>query len=261
MAATQIATDRQFTTTHVTGPEFEIAKVRRAYVLAVLNVPSTREPMEKAIGEVWSRLKKPVAKPAFNTVYIWKTRYLRSNNDIRSLLDFTCGKGNRTDRFPGPVKEICERSIDNKFLTLERCTIESTLNDAVLATKRENRLLPPDVALPLPTRRYITRLIQRLPTFEKYAARFGRDAARRHFRFTKGHHVTEHPLERAEIDHTPLDLYVVDDENSLPLGGRGSPPASTTIHNASLACTLASSRRATRQSRYALKTASGPRRI
>jgi putative transposase len=218
MAAAQIATDRKFTTTHVTGPEFEAAKVRRAYVLAVLNVPSTREPMEAAIGEVWNRLKKPEAKPAYNTVYIWKTRFLRSNHDIRSLVSFTRGKGNRTDRFPAPVKEICERSIDNKYLTLERGTIESTLNDAVLATKRENQLLPPDVALPLPTRRYISRLIQRLPLFEKYAARFGRDAARRHFRFTKGHHVTERPLERVEIDHTPLDLYVVDDENSLPLG-------------------------------------------
>jgi putative transposase len=40
----------------------------------------------------------------------------------------------------------------------------------------------------------------------------------RKFRSVLGHRVTDAPLERAEIDHTPLDLMVVDDDTCLPLG-------------------------------------------
>src|SRR5258708_3977252 len=54
--------------------------------------------------------------------------------------------------------------------------------------------------------------------FDIYAARFGRQAALTKFRSVKGHRITLAALERAEIDHTPLDLFVIDDYNLLPLG-------------------------------------------
>ena len=47
--------------------------------------------------------------------------------------------------------------------------------------------------LPIPTRRFITRLIADIPEFEKYSARYGHDAARKKFRSVKvasRHHCT-----------------------------------------------------------------------
>jgi putative transposase len=83
---------------------------------------------------------------------------------------------------------------------------------------KENELRPDSDKLPMPTRRLISRLIADIPEFEKYSTRYGHDAAVKQFRSVKGHRVVSAPLERAEIDHTHLDLFVVDDKTSLPLG-------------------------------------------
>jgi putative transposase len=34
----------------------------------------------------------------------------------------------------------------------------------------------------------------------------------------KGHLPAAHPLDVAEIDHTPMNLYVIDDSSLIPLG-------------------------------------------
>jgi putative transposase len=202
----------------ISSEKFEIAKHRRLYVLRVLNVPNSQEPLERAIAEVWEKIKTPVKKPSYATVYLWKRRYLESKGDIRTLVDNTNGKGNRDPRYPPEVLELCNRAIEAKFLRRERNTIQETLEDAIIRVKRENELRPNDMALPVPTRRLITRLIEKIPAFDKYSARYGSEAARKTYRSLKGHVVTEAPLQRAQIDHTILDLFVVDDETHLPLG-------------------------------------------
>jgi putative transposase len=70
----------------------------------------------------------------------------------------------------------------------------------------------------LPTRRLIRRLIDSIPAFDKHAARYGRLAANRLFRSKMKHLVTKKALESAEIDHTKLDLFVIDYESHIPLG-------------------------------------------
>jgi len=77
---------------------------------------------------------------------------------------------------------------------------------------------PADMTLPLPTRRLVKRLVEDIPAFDRYTARYGHDAAVRRFRSVEGHRVTREPLARAEIDHTYLDLFAIDDETLLPFG-------------------------------------------
>ena len=86
--------------------------------------------------------------------------------------------------------------------------------------KKENELRPAcdhaavtDAAPDHPDdREYILR------AFDKHAARYGHDSAVKAFRDVKGHSIAKAPLERAEIDHTLLDLMVVDDQTGIPLG-------------------------------------------
>src|ERR1035437_5707965 len=196
----------------------EIAKLRRAYVLAVLDVPNSRKQMEQAICDVWKRVKEPTKAPGWVSVYRWKNRFLQSKSDVRALIDNACSKGNRTSRYTSVVTSLCQEAISAKYLKRERNTIQETFEDALLRVMKENELRPDSDKVPMPTRRLITRLIAGIPEFEKYSARYGHDAALRKFRFVKGHRVTAAPLERAEIDHTHLDLFVVDDKTSLPLG-------------------------------------------
>jgi len=127
-------------------------------------------------------------------------------------------KGNRKSRYPTEVTEFVEKAIEDRYLKLERNTIQETLDYAIVLVATENRLRPQSAQLPLPTRRLVTSKIEAIPAFDRYAARHGRTAAVKRFRSVLQHRTTNAPLERVEIDHTPLDLMVIDDDSGLPLG-------------------------------------------
>jgi putative transposase len=203
-----------------TSPEqMELAKLRLHYVRAVLDTSNTAPAMEPLILDAWNECKQqPKSRPSWMSVYRWKKRYLEAGRDIRALVDNSFKKGNRKNRFPEVVTEMCNEAVEDKFLSLERGTIQDAHNEALLRINDENRLRPPDMPLPIPGRRFIKRIIDQIPAFDRYSARYGHDAALRRFRSANGHRIIEAPLERAEIDHTILDLFVVDERTSLPLG-------------------------------------------
>jgi putative transposase len=103
-----------------TSPEFELAKVRLSYVRAVLQVPNSQKPMEEAIRIVWDRIKLPEKRPSWTSVYQWRSRYMKKNQDIRALLDNSFNKGNRQSQFLDEVIEICHKSIEARYLSKER---------------------------------------------------------------------------------------------------------------------------------------------
>lgn len=201
------------------SPErWEMAKMRRAYVLAVLDLANSQPRFSMAITDVWAKLNLPRKAPSPISVYRWKKRYLESGRDIRSLVPRYANSGNRTKRYPAEVEEVVETAITQCYLKKERGTVQDTLDIAMLDVMRENKLRPSALQLPLPTRRLVKRLIARIPAFDRYAARYSRSAATNKFRSVQAHRTTQAPLERSEIDHTPLDLMVIDDHSGLPLG-------------------------------------------
>ena len=204
---------------HDTSEEqYESAKVRRAYALAVKDVPNTSAALIPAIKAVWERLKQSGRQPHWTTVYRWKVRLLGSGNDIAALVAADAQRGNRTRRFPPEVLHIVNEAIDHCYLTRERKTIQDTLDYALVRVLKENSLRPQAMKLPLPTRRTVQSAIAAISAFDRYVARFGHLAAVKRFRSVSAHRTTALPLERAEIDHTLLDLMVIDDTTSLPLG-------------------------------------------
>lgn len=205
-------------TVAMTEAELECVKMRRVYVLAVLALPNSRQPMKRAIFEAWEKLGRPGKQPSWTTIYRLKKRYLAAGNDIRALLDNHHKKGNRSERKPESLISIVKEAIAARYLTRERNSIQATLEDAKLRVHRHNKFLPESMALPMPTRRLIRRMISHIPADEKYTSRYGREAARKHFRGVLGQRLTQRPLERAEVDHTALDLFVIDDKTALPLG-------------------------------------------
>lgn len=198
--------------------EVEVAKIRRLYVKAVLTLSNTKVEFTPAIQEAWEALKAPSRPPHWTTVYRWKKRYLEAGENVFALANNTKRKGNRINRYPEETRVLVNRAIDDKYLRLERGTIQDTLDHALALVMAENRLRPQAAQLALPSRRQVTTLIEAIPAFDKYAARHGRTAAVKRFRSVQAHRTTAGPLERAEIDHTPLDLMVIDDETGLPLG-------------------------------------------
>lgn len=201
----------------VLSAEFEHAKLRRLYVKAVQGLPKSKAVFEPAIQRTWSELKDPAEPPSFTSVYRWLTRFERADHDIRSLVDNTAAKGNRQPRYSQEVLRRCEEAIQSVYLRRERRNIQQTVDDARIRITKENNERPAAHQLPMPTRRVLKRLISKIPAFDLHAARYGYESARIVFRSVKGHRVTERPLERAEIDHTLLDLIIVDHETRGPI--------------------------------------------
>lgn len=198
--------------------QWEEAKVRRAYVVAALEVPNSRARLVPVIQEIWEKLRQPQKPPNAATVIRWKNRYQRAGKDITVLIEQTERKGNHASRYPKELEDFIHKAIDEKYLCPERGTIQDTLDHASALVLRENHLRPEALQLPLPTRRLMKRIIDAIPAFDRYAARHGRTAAVKRFRSVQAHRTTAAPLERAEMDHTLLDMMVIDDHSGLPLG-------------------------------------------
>lgn len=197
---------------------YEVAKLRRLYVLAAKGVPKTESALREVANLTWAKLKKPLMPPNWTTLYRWMERYERAGGDISALLDDRAKQGNGTPRFPPETEAFVDQAITEMYLTPERKTVQDTLDHALVLTMRENKLRPEGLQLGLPTRRLVRRRIEDIPAFDRCVARYGRTVAAHKFRSVLGHRTTQAPLERAEIDHTPLDVMVIDDRAGFPLG-------------------------------------------
>ncbi|UCV07004.1 Mu transposase C-terminal domain-containing protein [Dechloromonas denitrificans] len=197
------------------------AQNRRRYVNAVLtqlgSTPS-RVLAEKIISEEWKKIQWPAQPPHYVTVWRWMKRYVPAGNDIRAIVDRYCRSGNHEARLPEKLIEILGEAIDKVFLTEERNTIQDTFDYAISEVNRENILRVESDQLPMPRLRQVKRMIAAIPAYDRYAARYGKRAADIYFRSVKKTPGTSLPLERVEIDHTRLDVFVVDEETMLPLG-------------------------------------------
>jgi putative transposase len=183
-----------------------------------MSLPNSAEVLEPVIAEVWKKLQSPASAPHWTTVYRWKSKLQKAGKDFVALTSNRQTQGNRALRYSAEVTAIVSASIDKLYLSQERKSIQDALDNAIATIIQENRLRPESMQLALPTRRLVKRLVEEIPAFDRYAARHGRVAATKKFRSVQAHRTTSAPLERAEIDHTLLDLMCIDDHTGLPLG-------------------------------------------
>lgn len=198
--------------------EWNRIKVIRQYVKAVADCVTSAKIMSPEIQKVWKKIGSHGKPPHWITVVRWRQKYLNAGEDINSLVTKTKAMGNRVRRYPKEVLHFVDEAVDRIYLTLERKTIEDTLDHAIEMVARENNLRPDGTKLPEPTRRLIRKAIESFPMFDRHAARYGRMAATKMYRTALNKQVTKRVLERAEIDHTKLDLFVIDDETGMPWG-------------------------------------------
>lgn len=198
--------------------EWAKAKIKRAYAVAAEHCLNTQASIQGKIDAVWEELKQPPIKPNWSTVYRWKTQFMKANRDATIFMSNKKKRGNRENRYPTEVIDIVELAIDTVYMIREKGTIQDAIDRAKILVIKENTLRVEGNKLPEPTRKLVKRMIADIPAFDKCVAREGRDAAVNKFRASLQHRIAEKPLDRAEIDHTPLPVMVLDDISLLPLG-------------------------------------------
>jgi len=145
-----------------------------------------------------------------STLYRWARAY-RASGLLSSLLSYKPSGGRGKSRLEARVEEIVKATIGEHFLTRQQRTVRSTSLE-VARRCHEAQLRAPDAntirvrIAAIPPRERLSRRSHRKDAVDQFAPRPGVfDSAQR-------------PLDLVQIDHTKLDIIVVDDEQRLPIG-------------------------------------------
>ena len=154
--------------------------------------------------------------PNWRTVARWYAEYNQSGKAIESLVPKHHLKG-RSGHQKRDDGIFFEKILKEHYLTTRRPTIASSyeLYDSYITN--ENTKFPDKRLIAISRRAFFYR-IKKLSPYEKTLKRYGKDYADRKFRTVRQIPKVSRVLERVEIDHTPLDLIIVDDNLLLILG-------------------------------------------
>ncbi|MFM0498923.1 DDE-type integrase/transposase/recombinase [Paraburkholderia caffeinilytica] len=180
-----------------------------------------RQVVADLLRKVWTELDpkyrgdRPPSPPSF---YRWRARWVWSNFDIRALIDKWELRGRRQAILPDKLSELIDEGIEKVYLTPQRESLREALEWVQHEVEKENRRRAPEDTLPRVTRRMFNRALARIDRYAilqaRYGERYAKDATRI---YGKGPACTR-PLERVEVDHTPVDILVVDSSTGLQLG-------------------------------------------
>lgn len=143
------------------------------------------------------------------TIYRWISIY-EIEKRVSALVRPT-RKDKGSKRTDPEVEKIIQEHIKQSFLSEQRLTPVEVFEKI----KSDCR----DKKFPIPHVNTVRNRISLISDEEKTLKRHGKDAARDKFKPTLGHFPgADFPLAVVQIDHTPMDIIVVDDEDRLPIG-------------------------------------------
>lgn len=173
---------------------------------------STQEQLCKAISEVSVALGDP-SPPHRTTVLRWRRRYVIARCDahaIFSRLDMRGGKDQ--SRLQPEVEAIIHEKIETVFLARKTGSAEEVHNAVFLELQKANTTRIETEWLRVPALRTIQRRIGQIGAYDRALARFGQKEAERRFLFRGPSRRVSRILELVEVDHTPVDILVVDED-------------------------------------------------
>jgi putative transposase len=206
----------------------EKARFRLEVIKPLVAIPSgkrTRQMVEDRVKTVRDEISSDPDRHHLlrglttRNVYRWLSRYEASNGDIRALIDnYARSGGKGKSRLPAEVSTLLETVIKDHYYRRETVTIDDILHLVAARMEEENRFRLADEQLKLPDRATVARRIDALDMRERFTARHGKHAAKHEFDQVKQMSYPTIPLERVEIDHTSINVIVVDETDNLPLG-------------------------------------------
>ncbi|MBC2580737.1 hypothetical protein [Clostridium sp. DJ247] len=186
------------------------------------NICRTRSAIIKRVEEVNSlENNKPLVQELFDSnffckvsvasIYRWINQYEDSNRDIRSLIPGyrNCGGKNKF-RLSSVIIDFLQEEINDYYLSSERPTIRDLFDKIRERVADHNEFS--DEKIKAPSYPSITHYIKSIPEYDLIAYRIGKRTAENKYGQVNGGVEVTYPLERVEIDGTPLDLIVTDEE-------------------------------------------------
>lgn len=156
--------------------------------------------------------------PSYFSLNRWQNRQLIANGDFRSLIPRTDRRGPHRRYQDTQIIKYFEESLIEVFRKSPKSKVEDVRDKLSEKIKEENIWRPKHLQLILPSRSTCYRLLNEIDRFEVDTLREGKRIASRKYRLVGKGVGTTRITERYEIDHTPLDVFVIDQNTGLPLG-------------------------------------------
>jgi len=153
--------------------------------------------------------------PSTITVYRWWKQWIKADRSVTALVSYTKGPKNKR-RIVKELEQLTQQLVEEIYLKSEDNSIEDVY--AALKNKIKALNVTRQAPLPIPGRATLYRYIGTYDEYLVMAARKGKQAADKHFRATDKGPEPKYILERVEVDHTPLDLLLIDDLTGLVIG-------------------------------------------
>lgn len=201
---------------------------RMQFVQALLKSPSrkySRQQCAVIAKEVWSRLidearagdalalqYKP---PSGATVELWLRKYLHADRNAYALADRRAFIV-RPKLISLAVDEIVNQVLSKSYLSLRGPTVRQVHAEIKRSVTQHNR--EHGTALKVPSERTIYRRVDEIPPYVRDRKRVGPAYARNKWRYSLTGDMSTRILQCAEVDHTLLDLWVIDPRTGVPLG-------------------------------------------
>ena len=187
-----------------TGDDQAWAKARRRAGIVERTLPDTQPTFRLSVAEAARVLGVDRA-----TIFRWRARF-EADRRATSLLPRRRGRPCGTRRIDPRVDALIDEQLRSYYLRPERPTIRSLVERVHLSCD--------ELGLPRPSWRAIKRRILRLDARTKLARREGATAARAVFTPVVEEYKSSGPLDVVQIDHTTVDLIVVDEVSRQPIG-------------------------------------------
>lgn len=153
------------------------------------------------------------------SIYRWMAAYLRSGSDLRVLVPRTHARGGkRRSRLAPEVIDLVDCVIRDHYYRRETVTIKDIHSLVAARIEEENSQRAPGEKMKRPSRGTIARRIEAQDMRARFSAKHGKRAAKQEFTQVGQTAYPHTPLERVEIDHTRIDLIVLDEVDNLVLG-------------------------------------------
>lgn len=155
--------------------------------------------------------------PSWITVYRWHSKY-RYSKDIRALIPRFAHRGNSILRQSDEILDLFGEATEEAFAASPAATITSIHTRLAGKILQKNHSRLPEEQLRTPALRTSYRMFALLPSYDRTRLQKGKSAANDRHRIAQIAPQVTRILERVEVDHTPLDLFLIDERSGVPIG-------------------------------------------
>lgn len=175
-----------------------------------------RARIAEAIGSFATSTQDP-SPPSTSTVMHWMRKLDSSAGNPTCLISGNAHRRRRTRLTPG-VRRIVDKALESYYFRKNGSTFREVHDRVIKMVELEGQADAASTSIDPVSISTIRRIAYEVTPFERDRLRLGTAEARHKWRFSKPGKYASRPLERVEMDHTLLDLCVIDERWGIPLG-------------------------------------------